>query len=221
MEIHRTKILKEIILQTCWQCSLLLPVRFTNVFPFLFLKKISLDRHVLGLKMNFCIQCTDTIFGHAVFVKQKFYLIFASIFLFLNLKIRTLGLWKICHGFTRSPPWFCKESIRVGGSVSNPAWLWEESVNCGDRLNLLLAIFHPEGHLSERWRTPVKAISITISLYEKGNIGLSQLPQCIATDKDKFEGTAKTNSKNKGWLQCFSWIYKLLFTFCVVKTDMY
>ena len=144
MEIHRTKILKEIILQTCWQCSLLLPVRFTNVFPFLFFKKISLDMHVLGLKMNFCIQCTDTIFGHAVFVKQKFYLIFALIFLFLNLKIRPLGLWKICHGSPRSPPWFCKESIRVGGSVSNPSWLWEESVNCGDRLILLLAIFHHE-----------------------------------------------------------------------------
>ena len=53
-----------------------------------------------------------------------------------------MALPGVCHGYG-------EKSVRVGGSVSNPSWLWEESVTCGDWLMLLLAIFHPVGLLSE------------------------------------------------------------------------
>ena len=71
---------------------------------------------------------------------------------------------KIHYCSIRSPSWLYKESVTTLGGVrhcfvSNPSWLWEESITCGDWLLLLLAIFHPDGLLSEPWRTPRRAMT--------------------------------------------------------------
>ena len=44
------------------------------------------------------------------------------------------------------------------GSVSNPSWLCEQSVPCGDWLLLLMAISHRDQILSEPRRTPCRAM---------------------------------------------------------------
>ena len=65
--------------------------------------------------------------------------------------------------------WLWKKFVTrvIHGSLSNPSWLWDESVACWDLLLLLLAISNCDRLLSEPWLTSLRAMNDSLQSHHR------------------------------------------------------